>query len=76
MFVQISHDLAEVLFLSSNKLRGSIEPILGGQLSQKLQGLYLSDNDFGGSLPSGLCALTGLSKSSTILHIDSHHGID
>ena len=66
MTSQISHDLTEVLFLSSNIFFGSLDPILGGQLSQNLQGLYLSDNNFVGSLPAGLCALSGLSKSPTI----------
>ena len=56
-----SHSWKEVLFLSSNKFTGSLAPILGDTLVENLQGLYLSDNDLNGSLPTGLCALTNLS---------------
>jgi hypothetical protein len=54
--------ITEVLFLSSNKFVGAIEPLFGGSLATSLQGLYLSDNSFEGSLSSELCSLTKLSK--------------
>jgi hypothetical protein len=53
----------EVLFLSSNKFVGSIDSLFGGRLVSSLQGLYLSDNSFEGSLTNEICSLLKLSKS-------------
>jgi hypothetical protein len=52
----------EVLLLGSNKFDGSIDQILKGKLNL-IEGLYLSDNQFSGTIPTALCGLTGLSKS-------------
>lgn len=51
----------EVLFLSSNQLEGGLEPLFGG-MQDSLEGLYLSENEFVGTLPMKLCDMVHLSK--------------
>jgi hypothetical protein len=48
--------------LSSNKLDGNLPDSIGHPYSgeRPLRGLYLSDNDFEGSIPSSLCELENL----------------
>lgn len=53
-----------VLFLSSNQLSGSVEPLLYG-LADTLEGLYLSDNEFEGTVPDYLCQFTSLGRSDS-----------
>jgi hypothetical protein len=55
-------DFVEILFLSSNKLDGNLPDSIGHPYSgeRPLRGLYLSDNDFEGSIPSSLCELENL----------------
>jgi hypothetical protein len=56
-----SSDVAEILFMSSNKFSGSIPPGFK-RLSRTLRGLYLSDNEFQGLIPTDLCQFGGLGK--------------
>jgi LRR receptor-like serine/threonine-protein kinase FLS2 len=55
-------DLVEILFLSSNKLDGNLPDSIGHPYSgeRPLRGLYLSDNNFEGSIPGSLCELENL----------------
>jgi LRR receptor-like serine/threonine-protein kinase FLS2 len=50
------------MFLSSNKLNGNLPDSIGHPYSgeRPLRGLYLSDNDFEGSIPSSFCELENL----------------
>lgn len=49
----------EILFLSSNKLTGTIPKAIS-RLSRTLRGLYMSDNDFEGTIPTQMCIFNSL----------------
>ena len=52
----------EILFLSSNRLSGTVPSEIVG-LKEQLRGLYLSDNQFVGSISEALCGLEQLGTS-------------
>jgi Leucine-rich repeat (LRR) protein len=49
----------EVLFLSSNKFTGTIPKTIS-RVSRTLKGMYLSDNNLSGSIPTQMCEFSSL----------------
>lgn len=58
---------SEILFLSSNKFTGTIPKTIS-RLSRTLRGLYMSDNDLDGIIPTQMCIFNSLGESDAKVH--------